>query len=161
MCRAWQRESRPVAWKAHQPLHTLFIRPMLIACSAVYIRARNHISRARFCPMSRTIWVLPYPASNDPTLGPVCPKIPLSAEICTPQPPNYRDLFRPAPLRTAVHSPPSLGDPADYASECIHRLLLRGNRATAAVHGGVLQAGGLGHTVRSQTIWRMWPPPTA
>ncbi len=51
------------------------------ASSAEYWRQRYQISRAFFCPTMRARYDEPKPPSNDPTIGPVCPKTALSAAI--------------------------------------------------------------------------------
>ena len=57
---------------------TRFTMPICSASRAEYCRHMNHISRAFFCPTMRARYDEPKPASNDPTLGPVCPKMAFS-----------------------------------------------------------------------------------
>ena len=58
---------------------TQLTNPIFNASFASYILAKNHISLAFFCPINLAMCVDPYPASNDPTFGPVCPNTALSA----------------------------------------------------------------------------------
>ncbi len=60
---------------------TALTRPQSRACSAPYWRQRNQISLARFWPIWRARTEAPKPPSKEPTRGPVCPKVALSAAM--------------------------------------------------------------------------------
>src|ERR1039457_6912611 len=73
-----QDRTSALSWSAGT---TLLTRPHASACSALYWRHRNQISRGRFSPINRARYPGPKPASYEPTRGPFWPNRAVSAAM--------------------------------------------------------------------------------